>query len=76
MVTNYYRVFDYQRGIYFAVGYNTTSMEDLIEHFQDYISNANEVEDVKQFLPTWDAIAEHLQEVELETSTTKFDEIW
>ena len=77
MVTNYYRVFDYQRGTHFAVGYNATSMEELIENFQDYISNANEVSDAKQSLPTWDAIAEHLQGVELEVSTTKFEEdLW
>ena len=76
MVT-YFRVFDYQRGTYFAVGYNATSMEELVKDFQDYISNANEVEDVEQSLPTWDAIAEHLQGVELETSTTKFEEdLW
>jgi hypothetical protein len=76
MVT-YFRVFDYQRGTHFAVGYNATSMEELVKDFQDYISNANEVEDVEQSLPTWDAIAEHLQGVELETSTTKFEEdLW
>ena len=77
MVTNYYRVFDYQRGTHFAVGYNATSMEELIENFQDYISNANEVSNVKQYLTTWEAIAEHLQGVELEVSTTKFEEdLW
>jgi hypothetical protein len=74
MKTTYYRVFDYQRGIHFAVGYNATSMEELIEDFQDYISNANEVSDVKQSLPTWETIAEHLQGVELEINNTKFEE--
>mgnify|MGYP000632663417 CR=1 FL=1 len=33
----YYRVFDNQRGVYFATGYNSTSMEELIESFQSYI---------------------------------------
>ena len=27
----YYRVFDLQRGCYFATGYNATSKEELIE---------------------------------------------
>mgnify|MGYP003671167255 CR=1 FL=1 len=39
MVTNYYRVFDYQRGTHFAVGYNATSMEELIENFQGLMSD-------------------------------------
>ena len=77
MVTNYYRVFDYQRGVYFEVGYNATSMEELINAFQHYIDIADEVCNVQLSLPTWDDIAEYLQGVELEVSTTKFEEdLW
>jgi len=69
----YYRVFDYQRGCYFAVGYNSTSKEELINDFKDYIEGANEVENINQFT-TLDSILEYLQGVELEESETPFEE--
>jgi hypothetical protein len=77
-MTKYYRVFDHQRGIYFATGYNATSMEELIEDFTSYILMSNEVDDNEDnrdgFLSTWNGIAEYLQEVTLEESETKFEE--
>lgn len=71
--TVYYRVFDYQRGIYFEVGYNATSKAELLEDFKSYVEGANEVEDISQFTD-FDSIAEYLQGVELEESYTPFDE--
>jgi hypothetical protein len=75
----YYRVFDTQRGCYFATGYNVDSMEELIYAFQSYILMANEVEDTEEntngFLSNWEGIAEHLQGAELEESNTPFEEV-
>ena len=75
----YYRVFDHQRGCYFATGYNTSSMVDLVEAFQSYILMANEVEDNEEntngFLSNWNDIEEHLQGAELEVSNTPFEEV-
>ena len=85
-VDTYYRVFDNQRGIYFATGYNATSMNELIEDFQSYILGANEIDfeheqgtaeyeqELNNFLGTWDLISEHLQGVELEESSTPFED--
>jgi hypothetical protein len=75
----YYRVFDTQRGCYFATGYNAESMEELIKDFQSYISMAIEVEEYaveiqELHLVTWSEIADYLQEVTLEESTTLFEE--
>jgi hypothetical protein len=75
----YYRVFDEQRGCYFATGYNAESMKELISDFQSYILMANEVEDNEEntdgFLSNWSGIAEYLQGAELEESNTPFEEI-
>ncbi len=74
----YYRVFDTQRGCYFATGYNSESMEDLIKSFQSYILMANEIEEnednLDSFLSTWSGIEEYLQGAELEESETPFKE--
>jgi hypothetical protein len=87
-VDTYYRVFDTQRGVYFATGYNATSMVELIEDFQSYILGASEIDfeheqgtaeyeqELTDFLGTWDLIAEHLQGVELEESSTPFEDEW
>jgi hypothetical protein len=87
-VDTYYRVFDTQRGVYFATGYNATSMDELIEDFQSYILGASEIDfeheqgtseyekELTDFLGTWDLIAEHLQGVELEESSTPFEDEW
>ena len=84
----YYRVFDTQRGVYFATGYNATSMEELIESFQSYILMANEIEfehdkgtaeyevELNNMLGTWELIEEHLQGATLETSHVKFVEVY
>jgi hypothetical protein len=71
--TIYYRVYDLQTGQYFATGYNTTSIEELINDFKEYISMANECEDIERFT-NWGEIEEYLQGVELEKSETKFEE--
>lgn len=75
----YYRVFDHQRGCYFATGYNSTSMEDLIKDFQSYILMTNEVEENEDnldgFLSTWNGIADYLQGVTLEESNEPFEEL-
>ena len=75
----YYRVFDHQRGCYFATGYNSESMEELIKDFQSYISMAIEVDEYKVEvqdldLTTWAEIADFLQEVTLEESDTLFEQ--
>jgi hypothetical protein len=77
-IKKYYRVFDHQRGCYFATGYNSESMEELIKDFQSYISMAIEVEEYaveiqELHLATWSEIADYLQEVTLEESTTLFE---
>ena len=70
----YYRVFDHQRGIYFATGYNDKSMPELVESFRSYIYGARE-EVAEENLQTWEQIADYLQEVELEQSETPFEEM-
>jgi hypothetical protein len=84
----YYRVFDTQRGCYFGTGYNTTSMEELIESFQSYILMASEIEfehdkgtaeyevELNNMLGTWELIEEHLQGATLETSHVEFIEVY
>jgi hypothetical protein len=69
----YYRVFDHQRGIYFATGYNNSSMQELIESFRSYIYGAGE--DVEENLQTWEQIADYLSDVELEQNETPFEEL-
>jgi hypothetical protein len=81
-IKKYYRVFDHQRGCYFATGYNSESMEELIKDFQSYISMSItmleeyevEAQELLQGLATWSEIADYLQEVTLEESTTLFEE--
>ena len=82
----YYRVFDLQRGCYFATGCNATSKEELIEDFQSYILGANEInfeheegtteyeKELNDFLGTWELIEEYLQGAELEESDVEFEE--
>jgi hypothetical protein len=65
----YYRVFDHQRGTYFATGYNATSMEELIEDFRSYMQEEDDENN-----QTWPEIADSLQDVTLEESETKFEE--
>lgn len=75
--TTYYRVFDHQRGDYFATGYNATSKEELISDFQSYLAlsvDDQEDEDVIHN-QTWEQIADHLQDVSLEESNELFEEI-
>lgn len=69
----YYRVYDGQRGVYFATGYNASSMQELIDDFKSYIGMANECDDLNQFTD-WSSIAEYLQDVYLEESETQFEE--
>ena len=75
----FYRVFDTQIGDYFATGYNSESMKDLISDFQSYILMTNEVENNEEnldgFLSNWKGIEEYLQGAELEESNTPFEEI-
>lgn len=75
----FYRVYDTQRGDYFATGYNATSLKKLEEDFASYILMTNEVEDNEDnrdgFLSSWDGIAEYLQGAVLESSPTKFEEL-
>jgi len=61
----HYRVFDNQRGCYFATGYNSESMEELIKDFQSYISMAIDVEEnfveaSELHLTTWSEIVDYL----------------
>lgn len=65
----YYRVFDHQRGVYFATGYNARSMEELISDFRSYMQ---EEEDENN--RTWSQIADSLQDITLEKSNIPFDE--
>ncbi len=73
----YYRVFDYQRGVYFATGYNNSSMQELIESFRSYIYSGHNFseKEMEENLQTWKQIADHLLEVELEESETPFEEL-
>ena len=68
----FYRVFDLQRGCYFATGYNAESMEDLIRQFKSYIEMSDG--SVDRPLSTWSEIADCLQEVSLEESSEPFDD--
>lgn len=81
----YYRVFDLQRGCYFATGYNVTSKEELIKEFQSYILGANEIDfeheegtveyekELNDFLGTWELIEDYLQGAELEENDIEFE---
>jgi len=42
----YYRLYDKQTGGYLATGYNSTSLNELIEDYLEYISNGLEDEDI------------------------------
>lgn len=68
--TFYYRVFDQQRGCYFATGYNSQSMQELINDFHSYVSQG----DCDLSFKSWDDVANHLTEIVLEKSVVKFDE--
>lgn len=67
----YYRVYDYQTGIYFATGYNATSMNELIESFSNYINGAD---DNELKFETFGEIMDYLQDIDYEESETPFDE--
>jgi hypothetical protein len=71
----FYRVYDFQLGKYFATGYNSQSMEELVNNFKSYIETADECEGIEQFT-TWGEIEEYLQGVELEESNIQFTEIY
>lgn len=68
----YYKVYDLQRSCYFAVGYNSNNMKELIAAFQEYICLADNVP--KSSVNSWKKIEDWLQGVELEKSKTKFEE--
>ena len=72
----YYRVYDQQTGTYFATGYNSESMSDLIKSFQQYIYGCATMIDDEDILnmTTWEQIADALSEVELEESETPFED--
>lgn len=70
----YYRVYDHQRNMYFYIGYNATSIKEVIKDFREYISNAGDRPETTYWLNSWRRIAEYLQGVELERSKTKFEE--
>jgi len=83
----YYRVFDEQRKGYWATGYNSISMEELIEDFQSYIRGGMDCPTGEEgmtdeeyeiyfnsLLDTWDKIADWLQGAVLEESEEKFNE--
>ena len=70
----YYRIFDHQRGVYFSLGYNATSIKEVIKDFREYISDAGDRPETTYWLKSWRRIAEYLQGVELERSKTKFEE--
>jgi hypothetical protein len=57
---------------YFAVGYNSNSMKELIVAFQDYICTADGIS--KSSVNSWRKIEDWLQGVDLEKSKTKFEE--
>jgi hypothetical protein len=42
----YYRLYDKQTGGYLSTGYNSTSLNELIEDYLEYISNGLEDEDI------------------------------
>ena len=70
----YYRVFDTQRGCYFATGYNATSMKELISDFKSYIGGALDAPSRMSCLNSWKRIEDWLQGCELEKSKTKFED--
>ena len=70
----FYRVIDHQQGIYFSLGYNATSIKEVIKDFREYISHAGDRPQTTYWLNSWRRIAEYLQGVELERSKTKFKE--
>lgn len=64
----YYRVFDRQCGQYFATGYNSESMPDLLSKFSQFVTG-------KPIILSWEDIAEQLQDVEIERNELPFDEL-
>lgn len=66
----FYRVFDHQRGIYFATGYNAESMEELINDFRSYMQEEDDENN-----RTWSQIADSLQDVTLEKSDKPFEQL-
>jgi hypothetical protein len=69
----YYRVYDGQTGSYFVTGYNSTSLQELIESFKSYIEMGNDAPESMDVFQTWNDVADWLQNVELETSKHKFE---
>jgi len=66
----FYRVFDHQRGIYFATGYNAKSMEELISDFRSYMQEEDDENN-----RTWSQIADSLQDITLEKSDKPFEQL-
>jgi hypothetical protein len=69
----YYRVLDTQTDSYFATGYNSTSLQELIESFRSYIETGNDAPESMDVFQTWDDIADWLQGSILESSKHKFE---
>ena len=72
MNTKFYRVYDLQRGVHFATGYNSTSEKELLECFESYVNMSGDGENV-----TFYHIGEmhdHLQGIDIEESNTPFEE--
>jgi hypothetical protein len=66
----FYRVFDHQRGIYFATGYNAESMEQLISDFRSYMQEEDDENN-----RTWSQIVDSLQDITLEKSDKPFEQL-
>lgn len=74
MKTTYYRVFDTQRGIYFATGYNAESMKDLVYQFKHYIAGGMDRPSSMSWCTSWVRIVDWLQGSVLEKSSEPFNE--
>jgi hypothetical protein len=70
----FYRVFDTQRGCYFATGYNATSKKELVEDFRSYIAFGNDSPNRMSGINSWNKVEDWLQGSELEKSFTEFPE--
>jgi hypothetical protein len=66
----FYRVFDHQRGTYFATGYNAESMEQLISDFRSYMQEEDDENN-----RTWSQIVDSLQDITLEKSEKPFEQL-
>jgi hypothetical protein len=74
MAKAYYRVFDTQRGVYFATGYNAHGMKDLLRQFRSYIGGAMDAPSRVSALNSWIKVADWLQGSVLEKDTKPFKE--